>query len=354
MMYNGLINKYREFMPLKAETEAVTLCEGNTPLIRANNLEKLLPGVEIYLKYEGLNPTGSFKDRGMTMAVTKAKEEGANAVVCASTGNTSASAAAYAARAGMKCFILFPDNKIASGKLAQAKAYGAEIFPIAGNFDEALDMVRKMCESLPMVLVNSVNPYRLEGQKSGAFELVDQLGASPDYLFIPVGNAGNISAYWKGFKEYHAAGKMLNLPKLFGYQAWGSAPIVDGKKVDNPETLATAIRIGNPASWDKATAALNESGGHIDKITDEDIVKAYKLLASSEGVYAEPASCITIAGLQKAYGEGRIAAGSKVVCILTGNGLKDPDTATEYCGNKNMGQYDFDAIKRKIEEKLKC
>ena len=327
MMYTGLINQYRKYMPLAQATEAVTLNEGNTPLIRAKNLEKLMPGIEIYLKYDGLNPTGSFKDRGMTMAVTKAVEDGSNAIMCASTGNTSAAAAAYAAKAGIKCFVIIPNNKIALGKLAQAIAYGATIMPIEGNFDDALEMVKKICTDLPITLVNSINPYRLEGQKTAAFEICDQLEKAPEYLFLPVGNAGNISAYWKGFNEYFAAKLIAHKPKVFGYQAAGAAPIVDGAVVKNPETIATAIRIGNPASWDLATKALEESSGQIDKITDEKILEAYHLLASKEGVFAEPASCISIAGLLKAYGEGKVAKGSQVVCVLTGTGLKDPDIA---------------------------
>ena len=326
-MYTGLINNYRKYMPLSKETQAVTLNEGNTPLIRALNLEKIMPGIEIYLKYDGLNPTGSFKDRGMTMAVTKAVEDGATAIMCASTGNTSAAAAAYAAKANLKCFVIIPNNKIALGKLAQAIAYGATILPIEGNFDDALEMVKKICDELPITLVNSINPYRLEGQKTAAFEVCDQLTEAPDFLFIPVGNAGNISAYWKGFKEYKSLDKISKLPKLFGYQAEGAAPIVDGKPVKNPETIATAIRIGNPASWELATNALSESSGQIDKISDEKILEAYNLLASKEGVFAEPASCISLAGLLKAFSEGKVKEGSKVVCVLTGNGLKDPDIA---------------------------
>jgi threonine synthase len=339
-MYKGLINKYIDFLPVNDVKNAVTLCEGDTPL-------------EIYLKYDGLNPTGSFKDRGMTMAVTKAVEEGSQAVICASTGNTSAAAAAYAAKAGIKAYVLIPDNKIAAGKLAQAVAYGAEIVPINGNFDVALEIVRKISEELPITLVNSVNPYRIEGQKTGAFELCDQLGDAPDYMFIPVGNAGNITAYWKGYNEYKEAGKSTKLPRLFGFQAAGSAPIVDKKVITNPETIATAIRIGNPASWDKAETALEESNGYIDKITDEDILKAYKLLASTEGIFAEPASCITIAGIDFAYKNDMIKKGSKVVCILTGNGLKDPDTAISLATETKVIDDDYDEIKNLIMKGLK-
>lgn len=351
-MYKGLIDRYRNRLPLNAETSAITLCEGNTPLIHATGLEKLMPGISIYLKYEGLNPTGSFKDRGMTMAVTKAVEEGATAIMCASTGNTSAAAAAYAAKAGIKCFVIIPDEKIALGKLAQAIAYGAEIMPIAGNFDEALEIVRKICDALPITLVNSINPYRLEGQKTAAFEICDALTFAPSHLFIPVGNAGNISAYWKGFKEYLQEGLIDRRPKLFGFQASGAAPIVDGAVVKHPETLATAIRIGNPASWELATAALKESEGVIDKITDEKIIEAYQLLAKTEGIFAEPASCISIAGLLKAYAEGKIPAGSSVVCVLTGNGLKDPDTAIKYSPKTEVVSSDYDHLKAFIEQKL--
>lgn len=321
-MWKGLINEYWDRLPIENRENIITLSEGNTPLIRATNLEKLMPGLEIYLKYDGLNPTGSFKDRGMTMAVSKAKEEGANAIICASTGNTSASAAAYAAKAGMKCFVVIPDGKIAKGKLAQAIAYGANILPIKGNFDEALEYVKQISEEFGFTIVNSINPYRIEGQKTSAFEIVRDLEMAPDFLFLPVGNAGNITAYWKGFKELEKS------PRLFGFQAAGSAPIVDKKIIEHPETIATAIRIGNPASWDKALEALEESNGHIDKITDENILKAYKLLAEKEGIFAEPASCISIAGLMKSYDEKRIISG-KVVCVLTGNGLKDPTTALE-------------------------
>ncbi len=326
-MWEGLIHEYKEFLPIKEETKIITLCEGNTPLIRAKNLEKIMPGLEVYLKYEGLNPTGSFKDRGMTMAVTKAVEEGAGAVICASTGNTSASAAAYAARAGIKCIVIVPNKKIALGKLAQAIAYGAKVIAIDGNFDDALNMVKEISQKHPIKLVNSINPYRLEGQKTAAFEICDQLEDIPDYISIPVGNAGNISAYWKGFKEYKEKNKINALPKMIGFQAEGAAPIVENKVFQNPETIATAIRIGNPASWEKAVRALEESRGIIDKIKDEDILKAYEMLARIEGVFAEPSSCISLAGIMKLYKEKKIEKNKKVVCILTGNGLKDPDTA---------------------------
>ncbi|MBQ8459532.1 threonine synthase [bacterium] len=329
MYYQGLINKYREFLPVTNSTPVVTLNEGNTPLIKAENLAKKIGlNAEIYLKFEGCNPTGSFKDRGMTMAVTKAKEAGSGAIICASTGNTSASAAAYGAKAGLKTYVLIPDGYIALGKLSQAMMYGAEIIAIQGNFDKALEMVREISEKYPITLVNSVNPYRIEGQKTGAFEICEALDQAPDYHFIPVGNAGNITAYWKGYKEWHNLGKISELPKMMGFEAEGAAAIVKGERIMNPETLATAIRIGNPASWKYAEAARDESNGMINFVTDEEIVKAYKLIASCEGVLAEPASAASVAGLIKV--KNQIKEGSKIVCILTGNGLKDPDNAIKY------------------------
>ena len=331
MYYQGLINKYRKYLPVSESTPIVTLNEGNTPLIKADNLAKKI-GLEcnVYLKFEGCNPTGSFKDRGMTMAVTKAKEAGAGAIICASTGNTSASAAAYGAKAGIKTFVLIPDGYIALGKLSQAMMYGAEIIAIQGNFDQALECVRAISDTHPITLVNSVNPFRIEGQKTGAFEVCDALGKAPDYHFIPVGNAGNITAYWKGYKEYKSAGVIQNLPKMMGYEAEGSAAIVRGERIFNPETLATAIRIGNPASWKQAEAARDESNGKIGCVSDEKIVEAYKLLASTEGVLCEPASAASVAGLIQAQAQGLVKAGSDIVCVLTGNGLKDPDNAIKY------------------------
>ncbi len=331
MYYQGLINKYRKYLPVNDSTPIVTLNEGNTPLIKADNLAKKI-GLEcnLYLKFEGCNPTGSFKDRGMTMAVTKAKEEGSNAIICASTGNTSASAAAYGAKAGLKTYVLIPDGYIALGKLSQAMMYGAEIIAIQGNFDQALECVRAISETHPITLVNSVNPYRIEGQKTGAFEVCDALGKAPDYHFIPVGNAGNITAYWKGYKEYKTNGIINNLPLMMGYEAEGAAAIVRGERIMQPETLATAIRIGNPASWKQAEAARDESGGKIGCVCDEKIVEAYKLLASAEGVLCEPASAASVAGLIQAHGEGLVKSGSDIVCVLTGNGLKDPDNAIKY------------------------
>lgn len=331
--YKGLIDRYREYLPVDEFTPIVTLNEGNTPLIKADNLaRKLELDAEIYLKFEGSNPTGSFKDRGMTMAVTKAKEAGSNAIICASTGNTSASAAAYGARAGLKTYVLIPNGYIALGKLSQAMMYGAEIIAIQGNFDQALEVVRKISEEYPITLVNSVNPYRIEGQKTGAFEICDALGQSPDYHFIPVGNAGNITAYWKGYKEYNEKGKINNLPKMMGFEAEGAAAIVRGERIMNPETIATAIRIGNPASWEKAEAARDESKGTISSVNDDEIMAAYKLIANCEGVLAEPASAASVAGLIKC--RHTIKTGAKCVCILTGNGLKDPDNAIKYSGTE--------------------
>ncbi len=328
MRYQGLIKKYAKYLPVSDSTPVVSLCEGNTPLIKAKNLASVIGlDAEIYFKYEGLNPTGSFKDRGMTMAVTKAVESGSNAIICASTGNTSASAAAYAARAGIKCHVLIPDGHIAMGKLSQAMMYGANVIAIDGNFDEALDAVREISSKYPITLVNSVNPYRIEGQKTGAFEIIDALDDAPDYHFIPVGNAGNITAYWKGYKEYFEDKKSTKLPKMMGIQAQGAAPIVLGHKVDNPETIATAIRIGNPASWKYALEAKEESKGMINMVSDDEILEAYRLLAKTEGIFAEPGSIASVAGLIK-Y-KNLVEKGSKVVCILTGNGLKDPTCAID-------------------------
>jgi threonine synthase len=350
--WRGLIEEYRPYLPVTDDTEVITLLEGNTPMMRAPGLERLMPGLRIFLKHDGLNPTGSFKDRGMTMAVTKAVEDGSRAIICASTGNTSASAAAYAARAGIRCFVVIPKDKIAMGKLAQAIVYGASILQVNGNFDDALAIVRYIAERQPVTLVNSVNPYRLEGQKTAAFEICERLGACPDYLSIPVGNAGNISAYWKGFKEYRKLGKIDRLPRLLGFQAQGAAPIVRNQVVSNPETIATAIRIGNPASWKLASAALEESEGAVDMVSDEGILDAYRLLASTEGVFAEPASCISVAGLLKTYTAGNVAPGSTVVCVLTGNGLKDPDVAVGLGGSLETMAVDRMLLEEKILEGL--
>lgn len=322
----GLLQAFRAHLPITEQTPLVSLHEGNTPLLHAKHLSAQL-GVEVYVKVEGHNPTGSFKDRGMVLAIAKAVEAGSQAVICASTGNTSASAAAYAAQMGLRCIVLIPDGKIAMGKLAQAMMYGAEILPIAGNFDQALEMVRAIADQHPITLVNSVNPYRIEGQKTAAFEVVEALGDAPDYLAIPVGNAGNITAYWKGFREYHAAGKSTQLPRMIGFEAEGSAAIVRGEPIAAPETIATAIRIGNPASWQSAVEAAEQSGGAIDYVTDDEILAAYQLLARTEGVFCEPGSAASLAGLRKRLAAGQVERGSRVVCVLTGNGLKDPGTS---------------------------
>ncbi len=329
----GLIEAYRSYLPVTSSTPVVTLLEGNTPLIPVPAIASLIGRqVQVFVKYDGLNPTGSFKDRGMTMAITKAKEVGAKAVICASTGNTSASAAAYARRGGMRPFVLIPDGYVALGKLAQALLYGAEVLAIKGNFDRALEIVRQMAETYPVTLVNSVNPYRLEGQKTAAFEVVDALGDAPDWLCIPVGNAGNTTAYWMGCCQYHQEGKCDRLPRMMGFQAAGAAPIVTGQPVPHPETIATAIRIGNPASWEKAVAAAEASQGGFAAVTDEEILAAYRLLASQEGVFCEPASAASVAGMLKV--KDQIPTGATVVCVLTGNGLKDPDTAIKHCQNQ--------------------
>nr|WP_202606418.1 threonine synthase [Oceanobacillus jordanicus] len=325
--WQGLLKHYKEYLPVTENTPDISLGEGNTPFVHFKNLSEQL-GIELYGKVEGANPTGSFKDRGMVMAVAKAVEEGSNAIVCASTGNTSASAAAYAAKAGIRAIIVIPKGKVAMGKLAQAIMYGAEIVEIDGNFDEALSMVREISEKADVTLVNSVNPYRLEGQKTAAFEVCEQLGASPDILAIPVGNAGNISAYWKGFKEYNEKTDS-GLPQMFGFEAEGAAAIVKDQIIKDPETIATAIRIGNPASWKLAVAARDESAGIIGSVTDKEITKAFKLLAQQEGIFAEPGSCASIAGVIQQCEQGVIPKGSKVVTVLTGNGLKDPQTAIE-------------------------
>ncbi len=327
-VWRGVIDAYRDFLPVSESTPLVTLLEGNTPLVEAAYISEQL-GCRVFLKYEGLNPTGSFKDRGMTMALSKAVEEGAKAVICASTGNTSASAAAYATRAGIDCAVLIPSGAIALGKLAQALIHGAKVIAVDGNFDQALQLVRKISEDYPIVLVNSLNPYRIEGQKTGAFEICDVLGRAPDYHYIPVGNAGNITAYWKGYREYREAGRIGSLPCMMGWQAEGAAPIVRGHIVEDPETLATAIRIGNPASWEKAVRAAEESHGRIDMVSDEEILEAYRLLAEREGVFVEPASAASVAGLYKSFQRGELPRGSLVVCVLTGHGLKDPDLAVK-------------------------
>src|SRR3989339_1017296 len=329
MSYRGLIEHYRKYLPVTDKTPVISLLEGNTPLIPAEKLAKAIgfPG-KIFLKYEGLNPTGSFKDCGMTMAISKAVEDGSRAVICASTGNTSASAAAYAARAGIKCVVLIPEGKIALGKLSQALIHNAAVLSIDGNFDAALNLVKEMSQKYPLTLVNSLNPFRIEGQKTGAFEICDVLGQSPDYQFMPVGNAGNITAYWKGYREYASEFPAYGKPVMMGFQAAGSAPIVHGHPIEKPETIATAIRIGNPASWKSAEAARDESGGLIDSVTDDQIIEAYKLLAQKDGVFVEPASAASVAGIIKLQKSGYFQSFSgNIVCTLTGHGLKDPNIA---------------------------
>lgn len=327
MRWTGLINHYREYLPVSDKTPVITLYEGNTPLVPAESLNKIT-GLQVFLKYEGLNPTGSFKDRGMTMAISKAKEKGASVVMCASTGNTSASAAAYAARGGMKCVVLIPNGNIALGKLAQAMIHQAQVIAIDGNFDDALNLVKDITDNYPVELVNSINPYRIEGQKTAAFEICDFLGDAPEFHAIPVGNAGNITAYWKGYKEYKKVGRSQTLPVMLGFQAAGAAPIVHNRVVENPETIATAIRIGNPASWKSAVDARDESKGLIDLVTDEEILKAYHLLAETTGIFVEPASAASVAGIIKLSESGYFNNKSgRIVCTVTGHGLKDPKTA---------------------------
>ncbi|MEJ2345272.1 MAG: threonine synthase [Gammaproteobacteria bacterium] len=326
--YTGLIDKYRDRLPVHDDTRIISLGEGNTPLIRLHNIPRALgKDVDIYVKYEGLNPTGSFKDRGMTMAVTKAVEEGSRAIICASTGNTSAAAAAYAARARITAFVLIPDGKIALGKLAQAMMHGAVVIQIKGNFDAGMQLVKEVADEAPVTIVNSINPYRLQGQKTAAFEILEELGTAPDYHCIPVGNAGNITAHWMGYSEYHEHGIVNSRPVMVGYQASGAAPFLRGAMVDNPETVATAIRIGHPQSWDKAWKVREESDGWFDECSDDEILAAQKLLSEKEGVFCEPASATSLAGAMRDIRSGKIREGSKVVCTLTGHGLKDPDTA---------------------------
>ena len=331
--WRGVIHAYRAHLPVSDATPVVSLNEGNTPLVRADNFVRAIGGnFELWLKYEGVNPTCSFKDRGMTVAVSKAKERGSSVVLCASTGNTSASAAAYAARAGLKCVVLLPQGNIALGKLAQALMYGAVTVSIKGNFDDALRIVRELGDEPSVEVVNSINPVRIEGQKTAAFEICDQLGRAPDFHFLPVGNAGNITAYWKGYKQYHSARAIDRLPRMFGFQAAGAAPIVLGHPVNNPTTIATAIRIGNPASWEAANLALKESKGFIDKVTDEEILAAYKLVARTDGIFVEPASAACLAGIIQCAKAGKIPEGSVIAATMTGHGLKDPDTAISSAG----------------------
>lgn len=351
--WKGIIKEYFEFFPVTEKTPIITLLEGNTPLLKASNIiKKLGLNLELYFKFDGANPTGSFKDRGMTLAISKALEEGSRAVICASTGNTSASASAYAAKAGIKAIVIIPEGKIATGKLVQAMIHGAKVIQIKGIFDQALNIVRAIVNEYPVTLVNSINPYRIEGQKSVAFEVCDQLGESPQYHALPVGNAGNISAHWKGYKEYKEKGKIESLPKMLGFQAAGAAPIVLGHPVEKPETVATAIRIGNPASWQTALQARDESEGTIDMVTDEEILKAYKMIATFEGIFCEPASAASVAGVIKLYKMGYFKKGSTVVCTLTGNGLKDPDTVFKVADKPVVLPADLESVRNFIERIL--
>jgi threonine synthase len=348
--WHGLIEQYRDFLPVTEETPVITLNEGNTPLIKASHIKDIVQEeINLYFKYEGSNPSGSFKDRGMTLAISKAVEENAKAVICASTGNTSASAAAYAAKAKLGVLVLIPEGQIAMGKLAQAMIHGALVLQIDGNFDDALRIVKELVEKHHFSLVNSLNPFRIEGQKTAAFEVCDQLGKTPDYHVLPVGNAGNITAYWKGYREYREAGKVSDLPKMLGFQAAGAAPIVNDRPVVDPDTVATAIRIGNPASWKGAVAARDESGGIIEAVSDDEILKAYKFIASREGIFCEPASAATLAGVIKLSGRNFFSKGDTVVCTLTGHGLKDPDIAL----NLSKAPVKVKADMSAIEEVLK-
>lgn len=369
--YNGLIDKYRDRLPVGAGTRIVSLSEGNTPLVELENLPRLIRrNIRIYGKFEGLNPTGSFKDRGMTMAVTKAVESGAQAIICASTGNTSAAAAAYAARAGMACFVLVPEGKIALGKLSQAMMHGSVVIQIRGNFDDGMRLVQEAAKTTPVNIVNSINPYRLQGQKTIAFEVIEALGDAPDYHALPVGNAGNITAHWIGYSEavcentgacafcagkcsFHGTKIATRRPIMLGYQAAGAAPILRGRPVENPETVATAIRIGNPVSWQQAVAAQQEAGGWFGECTDGEILHVQKLLAQTEGIFCEPASAISLAGVLKDLELGKIGEGSTVVCTLTGHGLKDPDTAIAQSAKPLTVDAERPEIERVIREHLK-
>lgn len=352
--YTGLIDRYRDRLPIHDDTRIISLGEGNTPLIRLNNIPRMIGSeADIYVKFEGLNPTGSFKDRGMTMAVTKAVEEGSRAIICASTGNTSASAAAYAARAGITAFVLIPEGKIALGKLAQAMMHGAIVIQIRGNFDDGMQLVKQVAGEAPVAIVNSINPFRLQGQKTAAFEIIDELGTAPDYHCLPVGNAGNISAYWMGYCEYREHGIVNSTPIMAGYQASGAAPFLRGHMVDKPETVATAIRIGHPQSWDLAWKAQQDSNGWFDEFSDEEILQTQKMLAANEGIFCEPASAVSVAGAIRDLKAGRILNGSKVVCTLTGHGLKDPDTAiAQSKGAMIAVDATLDAVKRAILDNM--
>jgi len=353
--YQGVIQRYRDYLPVTSKTEVVTLCEGNTPLVKAPRLAAWagIPEEALYLKLEGLNPTGSFKDRGMTLAVSKAIEGGSKAIITASTGNTSASAAAYAARVGIKCVVLVPAGKIALGKLSQALIHGAQVFTLKGNFDTALKLVKDISQKYPIKMVNSLNEMRIQGQKTGAFEIVDALGEAPHYQFMPVGNAGNITAYWMGYKEYFDRGQSKTKPKMMGFQAEGAAPIVNGAPVEDPKTIATAIRIGNPASWKRAEQARDESGGTIDMVKDKEILEAYKMIARLEGLFCEPASATGVAGLKKSVDTGKLKVekGEKVVCIITGHGLKDPDRAIQTSVTPTSVEPDINLIVNQLQFK---
>ncbi|MBL4623041.1 MAG: threonine synthase [Immundisolibacteraceae bacterium] len=352
-LYTGLIDRYRDLLPLRAEAKPISLCEGNTPLIRLQNIPQTLAvNLNIYVKFEGLNPTGSFKDRGMTVAVTQAVDEGSQAIICASTGNTSAAAAAYAARAGIRAFVLIPEGKIALGKLAQAMMHSADVLQIRGNFDDGMRLVKELGETLPVTIVNSINPFRLQGQKTAAFEIIDALGHAPDYHCLPVGNAGNISAYWMGYTEYFELGKAGKKPVMCGYQASGAAPFLRGGPIVNPETVATAIRIGNPQSWDLAVNAQQQSNGWFNECTDNEILAAQKLLSEREGIFCEPASAASLAGVFKDAAEGKFADNSTLVCTLTGNGLKDPDTAIGQCSTPKVVDATKAAIGSALEQRM--
>jgi threonine synthase len=354
MSWKGIVEEYHPFLPVTEQTPRITLYEGNTPLIQAVNLVcDELRGLDLYFKFEGANPTGSFKDRGMAMAIAKAHEEGSRAVICASTGNTSASAAAYSARAGMSCIVLIPEGKIALGKLSQALVHGATVVQLDGNFDAALSLVKSVVERHPITLVNSINPYRLQGQKTAAFEVVDELGGAPAYHALPVGNAGNITAYWMGYKEYQERGRISSCPVMLGFQAAGAAPLVAGHPVEEPETVATAIRIGNPASWKGAMQALQESGGRVDAVTDDEILDAYQTVASREGIFCEPASAASLAGVRKSYAQGYFKDGDTVVCTLTGHGLKDPDTVFKVTEEPLHAKADLEAVEEVIRSVLR-
>ncbi|MBI2059142.1 MAG: threonine synthase [Nitrospirae bacterium] len=343
--WKGVILEYWDYLPIKDRSAVVTMQEGNTPLVRSQFIEKRFPkSVEIYFKYEGANPTGSFKDRGMTVAISKAREEGAKAVICASTGNTSAAAAAYAGRCGMKAYVLVPEGNIAMGKLAQAMIYGAEVLQVQGTFDDALIAVKQIAEKFPVTIVNSINPYRLLGQKTAAFEIVEALGKAPTFHALPVGNAANIVAYFRGYKEYRDLGKCVAAPRMLGFQAEGAAPIVKGHVIPNPKSVASAIRIGNPASWKAAEQTRDESKGTIDSVTDEEILSAYKLLAEKEGVFCEPASAASIAGILKLSSQNWFHPNDSIVCTLTGNGLKDPDNAIAQARKPKSVPAKFDAV----------